>query len=152
MLGGSAESKRASAADAAILGVAAAGHRQWREAWRRDPRNAGGCAPRYKFGENIDVPFERLEHAENRRSNLRAAEHAVGLVLRNDLDEDQRLHLLHEGWLANNEYARAGPLDCPYGELSPAEQAKDAFWLSSARDYFFCAGCGRRPPRPALVA
>ncbi|KAJ1445247.1 hypothetical protein M885DRAFT_579541, partial [Pelagophyceae sp. CCMP2097] len=97
VLVGSAESQRASASDVAILMVAAAGHLQWREAWRRDPRNGGGCAPRYKFGENIDVPYERLTHAENRCSNLRAAEHAVGLVLRDDLDEDDRLHLLHEG-------------------------------------------------------
>jgi len=54
--------------------------------------------------------------------------------------------------LANNEYARGGPLDCPYGELSPAEQAKDAFWLSSARDNYFCAVCGQRPSRLVLVA
>ncbi|KAJ1447616.1 hypothetical protein M885DRAFT_591277 [Pelagophyceae sp. CCMP2097] len=127
------DSPEIKAVNVAILVVAAAGHRQWREAWRRDPRNAGGRQTRVKFGENIDVPFEQLQHAANRRGNLRAAEQAVVLVLREDLSEDARLHLLHEDWLAANEHARSGPLDRPYGDLSPADQAKDAFWLSSAR-------------------
>jgi len=121
------------AIDVAVLVVAAAGHRQWREAWHRDMRNENGSAPRVKYGENIDVPFEQLRQPANSRDNLRAAERAIVLVLREDISEDTRLHLLHEDWLASNPHARLGPLDRPFGELSPACQAKDALWLSSAR-------------------
>jgi hypothetical protein len=74
---------------------------------------------------DINNDFAVLPHAWQ-RTNLDLGEQSLKLCYNHDdLDNDVLADAVHKQWLEANPWAKDGPLDVPYEELSPAEQAKD---------------------------
>lgn len=125
------------------------------ESWRQTRRNEDGSfEPRVKPTTDEDwsaahdgttevdianTSFEDLP-ADWQAENKAAADVVVGLLAeangKIDLSSEEDViavgTVIHDAWLARNEWAKGGELDKPFAELSEEEQAKDIDQMSIA--------------------
>jgi len=96
--------------------------------------------------DQVDIANSTYEQLPEdwKAENKTAAEVVVGVMLDRDgvidlSDESTRLEvggIVHDAWLARNEWAKGGELDVTFDQLTPEEQAKDINQIEVAQRIF----------------
>jgi len=96
--------------------------------------------------DQVDIANSTYEQLPEdwKAENKAAAEVVVGVMLDRDgvidlSDESTRLEvggIVHDAWLARNEWAKGGELDVTFDQLTPEEQAKDINQIEVAQRIF----------------